>query len=539
MRYPPRLAVAAAAVAAFAAVPLAYIAARAFGAPMEVWARLWTGQIPRLLGNSLALVATTVALTAGLGLTLAWLVERTDLPGRKVWRWLLALPLAIPAYVGAACYIIVLQRGGLLERAVMRVAGAPQGALPLPDLYTLWGATAVIGLLVYPYVYLPAAAALRMTDRRLDEAARLAGRSAPQTFFKVTLPLLLPPLAAGSLLVALYVLSDFGTVSMMRYFTFTNAIYNQFAGQIDRSSAAALSLVLIAISAPLLLGESAVARRDRRLTSSAAWRPLPPRGLGPARWVALAFAALVAFTALGLPLLVFGGLSISATFFPTAADAIWRVGNDDALRTGLNSLLTAGASATLAVLVALAPAHLATRFGGRPARALLALSKVSFALPGLIVALSLVMLFNQAVPVIYGTVAGVVVGYVCRLLPQSASTTETALRGVPPSLEQAARTLGCTPRQAFFRVTLRVAAPGMLASWTLVFITAMKELPTIILLRPPGFDTLPVRIWSAARESVYTQAALPALILIALTMVPVALLYSRRPSLSGDAPREG
>lgn len=537
MRYPPRLLLAATAVAVFATVPLIYIAARAAGAPLEVWARLWTGQIPRLLANSLALVVTTVVLTAGLGLALAWLVERTNLPGRRVWRWLLALPLAIPAYVGAACYIIVLQRGGLLERAVMQLAGAPRGALPLPDLYTLWGATAVIGLLVYPYVYLPAAAALRMADRRLDEAARMAGRSAWQTVTQVTLPLLMPPLAAGALLVALYVLSDFGTVSMMRYFTFTNAIYNQFSGQIDRSSAAALSLVLIAISAPLLLGESAVARRDRRLTSSSAWRPLPPLNLGAARWAALAFVALIAFAALGVPLLVFGGLAISATFFPTAADAIWRVGNDDALRTGLNSLAVAAASATLAVLVALAPAHLAARFGGRPARALLALSKVSFALPGLIVALSLVMLFNQAVPVIYGTVAGVVFGYVCRLLPQSASTAEAALRGVPPSLEQAARTLGCTPRQAFFRVTLRVAAPGMLASWALVFITAMKELPTIILLRPPGFDTLPVRVWSAARESVYTQAALPALMLIALTMIPMALLYSRRAARPGDGRR--
>jgi iron(III) transport system permease protein len=236
---------------------------------------------------------------------------------------------------------------------------------------------------------------------------------------------------------------------------------------------------------------------------------------------------LLAGLSLGLPLAVLGGLTLQGFLFPTQADQIWRVNNDSLWQYGFNSLLIAVLAATLATTLALIPTYLAVRYPLRLSRLLLNLSKTAFALPGLIVGLGLVMIFNQWLPLIYGTIIALVLGFTFRLLPQSLATGESSWHRVSPTLEQAARVMGCHSLAAFRRVTLPLAAPALLAGWALVFIAAMKELPTAILLRPPGFDTLPVRIWSAASESVYTQAAPPAFLLVGLTMLTLALLYAR------------
>jgi iron(III) transport system permease protein len=522
-----RLTGAALLVSLLAAAPLFYISLRALAAGPDTWLRLWSGQIPGLLLNTLMLLGTTITFTVVIGVSAAWLVERTNLPGRRVWRWLLALPLAIPAYVAALSYIILLRHGGLLEQAAINWAGFERGQLSLPPLYNLAGATVIIGLCVFPYVYLTVAAALRASDRTLEEAARTAGRSPWGVFRDVTLPLIWPAVAAGALLVGLYVLSDFGTVGMLRYRTFTTAIYNQFTGQIDRSGAAILSFVLVGLTLPLLAAENWFNRRQGRYTRSSAWQPGRPAHLGRWRWPALALVVLLAGLSLGLPLAVLGGLTLQGFLFPTQADQIWRVNNDSLWQYGFNSLLIAVLAATLATTLALIPTYLAVRYPLRLSRLLLNLSKTAFALPGLIVGLGLVMIFNQWLPLIYGTIIALVLGFTFRLLPQSLATGESSWHRVSPTLEQAARVMGCHSLAAFRRVTLPLAAPALLAGWALVFIAAMKELPTAILLRPPGFDTLPVRIWSAASESVYTQAAPPAFLLVGLTMLTLALLYAR------------
>lgn len=356
----------------------------------------------------------------------------------------------------------------------------------------------------------------------------MAGRSGWATFRQITLPLVLPAVAGGALLVGLYVLSDFGTVAMLRYRTFTTAIYNQFTGQIDRSGAAVLSVVLILLALPLLFGEGWFSRRQRRLTSDTAWRPRQLVKLGRWRWLALPLVTLVVLLALGLPLLVLGGLSVQGWLFPTEADRIWGINNEGIWVFGLNSLLVATLAATFATLLAMGPLYLAVRFPSRLSRIVLTLSRSPFALPGIIIGLAFVLLINRWAPIIYGTIFALVFAFIFRLLPQSLSTGESALRGVAPSLEEAARTMGVSPARVFWRVTLPVAAPGIAASWALVFITAMKELPTAILLRPPGFDTLPVRIWAAASESVHTQAAPPAFLLILLTtLMLLPIMHSR------------
>lgn len=523
-RTPIQLALPAFAISLLAAVPLGYVAVRAAGVSPQVWDRLWAAHIPGLLLATVLLVVSTMLTTVVLGVGAAWLVERTDLPGRTIWRVLLALPLAIPAYVAALCWIILLRRGGVLEQAAMQWFGLERGALPLPVIYNLGGATLAISLCVYPYVFLMAAAALRSTDQSLEDAARLCGRSAWGAFWSVTLPLIAPAVAAGTLLVGLYALADFGTVSMLRYRTFTMAIYQQFGGSIDRSAAAALSLVLIALTVPLLLGEGWAGRRERRISREGAWRPHTPIVLGRWRWPALLAVGGLVFAALGVPVLILGGLSVQSVFFPSEADRIWQINNDGLLAFGLNSLVLAAAAATLATLLALLPAYLAVRFPSRFSRWLINLNKSAFALPGVIIGLGFVFLLNRWLPAVYGTVGALLIGFVFRLLPQSVATGEATLRAVTPALEQAARTMGRNPLAVFREVTAPIAAPGLLAGWILVFITAMKELPTAILLRPPGFDTLPVRIWAAASESVHTQAAPAALVLILLTMAALLVL---------------
>ncbi|HET9493646.1 MAG TPA: ABC transporter permease subunit, partial [Chloroflexia bacterium] len=235
---PTGLLLGALAVGLLAITPLVYIILRAAGADAGGWSRLLGARVPGLLANTVALVISVAAFTAVLGVALAWLVERTDLPGRRFWRWGLAMPLAVPAYVGALCYLILFRRGGLFEQALIQWGGFELGQVPLPPIFSLAGVTIVIGLFTFPYVYLPVSAALRSTNQTLEEAARMSGRGPWSTFASVALPLAMPAILAGVLLVSLYVVSDFGTVSLLRDRTFTTAIYTPFTGDIDRSGAA-------------------------------------------------------------------------------------------------------------------------------------------------------------------------------------------------------------------------------------------------------------------------------------------------------------
>ncbi len=527
--YPFRLAAITTLIAVAAATPLFYIALRAAEAPLATWSRLWTGQITPLILKTVLYVVFTMLLSTVVGVSLAWFVERTNMPGRAVLRWLCALPLAMPAYLCAVCYIILLRRGGVLDLFGMALTGLAPGQLPVFDVYSLAGVVIITSLCVYPYVYLPVSATLRTGNYALEEAARMLGHNRVRIILRVTLPMIAPAVAAGALLVGLYALSDFGTMAMLRYSTFTTAIFNQFAGQVDRASAAVLSFVLIALTLPLLFGEAILARRRRRFTTQQVVRPPRPAHLGSWRWIAFAWVVVVLFLALGLPIAVLMGLAINGTLAPTEVDRIWSVGSENVWQHGMNSVLLAAGAATLATLIALAPAYLATRWPNRISSLLVGLSKSPNALPGIITGLALIMLFNRWTPLIYGTQFALLLGFALRMLPQALTTGESALRNVPANIEQVARTLGCTRFMAFARVTIPAALPGIMASWALVFITAMKELPTALLLRPPGFDTLSVRIWSAASESVHTQAAIPALLLLITTLVPLALLFSRNP----------
>jgi iron(III) transport system permease protein len=378
-------------------------------------------------------------------------------------------------------------------------------------------------LSTYPYVFLLAQAALRDLDPSLEEAARSLGLSRRRAFARVTVPALRPAVGAGALLVALYTLSDFGVVSLMRYDALTRAIYLQYRSLFDRTPAAVLALVLVALTAVVLLVEWRLRGRGRLYRSSpgAARRSAPVR-LGRWQWPALAWCTLVTGVFLALPATVLGywlvrGIRTERELEVPVAET-------------LHSLGASGLAALAAVAAALPVAALALRYPARWTALLERLSYAGNALPGIVIALSLVFFGARYLTPLYQTLTLLVFAYVVRFFPQALSGVESSLERVNPRLEEAARGLGRGPVATALRVTVPLVRSGVLAGAALVFLSAMKELPATLLLRPIGFDTLATEVWRFTSVGAYSQAALPALLLIAVS-APFLYLVSaeRRP----------
>lgn len=523
--FSPRLAFAAGVVALFVAIPLAYIFVRAVGAEPTAWQRLLQARLWTLLGNTLAL---TVAVTGGallVGAGMAWLTERTDLPGRRIFRWLLALPLAIPAYIGGIVHLALLRpRGGYLPQALAALFGGP---VPTPSPLGFWGAAFILTLFTYPYVYLLSGAAFRSLHASLEETARTFGRTPWQALWQVTLPALRPGLAAGALLVALDVLAEYGTVALLRYETFSSAIFVQLAGRYDRSAAAVLSGVLVALAVVILWGELRLQGRRRFTQVEGNWRPAPPTPLG--RWRLPAFLLVLATVSASLlvPVAVLAVWSIQSLLDPETLSAVFRTGSQGFGNFTWNSLWTSGLAALLAVTLSLPVALFAVRYPNPLSRFIARFCQIGYAIPGVVIALSLLLLVNRWLPFFYATPLVVVLAYVLRYMPQAVRASESALSQLSSSLEEAARSLGRTSLQTLFQVTLPLVLPGLLAGGALVFLTSLKDLPATLLLRPAGFDTLAVRVWVWAEDGFYAQAAPAALLLVLVSALPLYFLLRR------------
>jgi len=490
------LALAGALVAALAALPLAYLVIRSAGADADAWETLLRFRTLELVGRTLALVGTVTAAALGIGVTLAWLVVRTDLPARRLVAVAAALPLVIPSYVVALALIAAVGPGGLLGQGNW-IFGFP-------------GAWTALTLATYPYVYLLCAAALRRADPALEEAARALGRTRAQVFRQVTLPVMRPSASAAAVLVALYTLSDFGVVSLMRFDALTRAIFTQYRTLFDRTPAALLGLLLVVLTIGVLALEARGRGRGRVVRAGAgAARPATITPLG--RWRAPAAAAVgcVLAAAFAMPVATLVGWALR----PSAEAP----GAGDLLAWATNSVLISAAAAVVAILAALPLATLVARRPGRLSRGLERATFASNALPGIVVALSLVFFATRTVTPLYQTLPLLVFAYVVRFLPQALSGARDALGRVSPELEQAARGLGAGPARTFQRVTFPLLLPGLYAGATLVFLSTMKELPATLLLRPIGYDTLATQVWSATGTSSYAAAAPPALALIALS----------------------
>jgi iron(III) transport system permease protein len=490
------------AAVALVCLPLAYLLVRVAGAGPDAWSILERPRTVSLVGQTVALVAAVTACAVVVAVPAAWLVARSDLPGRRFWAVALALPLVLPSYV--------------LALALLAVSGA-DGLLGLPAIDGFDGALIALTLATYPFVFLLSVATLRGSDPALEEAARGLGRSPPRVFLEVTLPLLRPSVGAGALLVALYTLADFGVVSLMRADALTRAVFLQYRGAFDREPAAVLALLLVALTVLVLVAEGRARSRLSAGTGGARTvRVASPVPLGRWRVPALAFCGALAGVALLVPvgvLVVWMARDVPSLEGVAAATA--------------NSLGVAVAAAAVTTVAALPVAILAGRFP-RPWTTLLERTGyLSNALPGIVAALAFVFFATRHAPLVYQSVTLLVAAYLVRFFPQALAGASAGLSRAEPKLEEASRSLGRGAWSTLATVTVPVVGPGLLAGAALVLLSTLKELPATLILRPTGFDTLATEVWTATSISQFSAAALPALLLCVLAAPAVYLLVAR------------
>ncbi|WP_245719462.1 ABC transporter permease [Pelagirhabdus alkalitolerans] len=503
------------AIAFIMAIPLFYVIQRSATAGVDRWMRLLDERIPSLLWNTFSLAFMVTLFAVVIGVSLAWFVNRTNLPGAKYWRWLLALPLVIPPYVGAMTYIIVFGPSswlrGFFEQSTFL------GDYPI-NIYSFWGVFFTLTMFTYPYVYLIASASLRKMNRNFEEVARSQGLTTSQIFWRVNLPFLRPSIGAGAILVSLYVLSDFGAISMLRYVTFTAAIYYQRAG-FDTESASVLSLVLIIATVLILWVEARTKSKSNYYQTSNQFREPEQLSLGRWKWFVTGFVWFIFFVSVILPI----GVLIYWSYIGIQHGAL----DHRFFEFAFNSFRLSSFAAIISMALALPLVYLKARHPSIITGVIDRISYVGYALPGVIIALGFVFVFNNHLPILYNTFYVVAIAFVVRFLPQALQSAEASLNLVSPRVDEAARSLGYPPWKIMYKVIFPTIRPGILAGGALVFVSAIKELPATLMLRPPGFDTLAIRVHYEASEALYHQAAPPALIIVLISLIPLRYLLKK------------
>lgn len=484
---------------------------RVFDATPAAWDTLFSTRTLGLVWRSFALTATVTATACVLGVGGAWVLARTDIGFRRGWGVLIALPLVIPSYVLAMVIISATGATGLI---------ADLTGYTFPSISGFVGSWIALSLSTYPYVYLITSAALTRVDPTLEDAARGLGATRTRVFRTVVLPQLRPAIGAGALLAALYTLSDFGAVSLMRFDTFTRAIYAQYSGRIDRSPAILLSIVLILLAAVIITAEWRTRGRGSIFTSSpsrSASRVRLSRA-GRSLWTA-GLAALVAVGTV-VPIAVLGGWVLRG------------LANDVEFVIPWNAVVGSITGATLAAIVAMAftipTVVLIVRHQSKRTEVLEKSIFALFSLPHITIAIAVVAFTVTWLRPVYQSLGVLVAVYAAMFLAQSVSSAKSSLMAIDPTVDDASRSLGRGRFQTLWRVQLPLMRTGLLAGGALVFVTTLKELPVTLLLSPPGFSTLAVRTWAAADELLYTRAATAALILVAMSVIPVYFLSIRR-----------
>lgn len=491
------------------------------------------GGVGGMVATTLALTALVALGTAVLGTGLAWLVSVHEFPGRRVLSWVLVLPLAMPAYILGFVFLSTFDYAGPVQTTLRGVLGDGLGPLPVRS---LGGATAVLVLTLYPYVYLLVRSALTDLAPTAYDAARTLGASPARAFRAVLLPLARPSLAAGLALVTMEVLTDFATVQYFNVRTVSVGVYLTWKGSFDVASAVSLASLVLLFAVAVLAAERALRGGARYHQRGGRGRGLERQRLSGVRAVAAtATCGLVAALAFGLPVLRLLTWAWSA------------VGDSDPLvddRFGdhlTSSVVVALVAAATCVLVSLVLAH-ALRLGGGPwVRGAAQVTTFGYAVPGAVVGIGVLALFEAADQLleslgreggtgvlVTGSVLGILVAYVVRFTAPAYQAVDASFGRIPPTVSASALTLGAGPTRLLARVHLPLARSGVAVALTLVVVDAVKELPLVLLLRPFGFTTLSVWVYELASENFWERAALPALLIVLVAVVPVALTFRQR-----------
>ncbi|MCG8423085.1 MAG: iron ABC transporter permease [Proteobacteria bacterium] len=500
-------------------LPLLYLIVRSSDLGVDAARAVFTrSQTWWALARTVVLGLGVAAACVTLSVPLAWLTHATDLPGRRAFRIILNLPLAVPSYVSAFVVIATLAPGGWLYQLAQYVGVTP-------DIYGGWGAFLAL-LYTYPFALLSIQAALGRTDPRIWESARILGAGPRQAFWRVVMPGLRPAMASGGLLVALYAIGDFGAVSLSRYQSLSYIIYIREKSLFDRDEATFLALLLISV-ATLLVASLLVlrGRTDQATTTHGSHRTWPVIALGAWRWPSFALCLAVAGVGVALPMAL-------------VVYWLWRgvrQGHDLSFPVAelSNSLILSAGGAALIVSLALIPAIVNRYARGRRQRGMHMLTHIGYALPGIVVALALVSFATAYAYPLYQTFSLLMLAYVIRFFPLAIHTVDDAVASHNRGLFLAARSLGCSPIAASVRVIVPAMKPAILAGFLAVFIAVLKELPVTLLLSPIELTTLATRIWSLTEDAYYSQVAPAVLILLALAVAGLLLAPDTRPRPGG------
>jgi iron(III) transport system permease protein len=465
-----------------------------------------------LLWNTVSLTVVVTALCAVIGTVAAWFVERTDLPGRRIWAVLVVVPIGIPDFVT-----------GFGWKSIF------------PSLGGFGGATLVMTLAVYPLVYLPVAASLRHADPASEEVARSLGLGRLRTFLRVTLPQVKLAVLGGCLLVGLVMLAEYGAFEILGFHTFTTEIYTEFLTGFNAPAACALSLVLVVLSLLLLTGEGLSRGRGRTSRTGALAARVPrPHRLGRATVPVLGGFFLLVGLALGVPVgaivywIVHG--SNGAYTLPTAS----------IFAAALHTVLYSGAAGVLATVAALPVAILSVRHAGRVSALIERSNYLVLAMPGLVIALALTYFSERyAAGFLYQSSTMLIAAYAIMFFPLALVAVRTSVAQAPASLEEVGRSLGRGRLEVLWRLTLPLAAPGLAAAFCLVFLEAVTELTATLVLIPTGAHTLATQFWVYQTNISYGQAAPYAGLMVLIAAVPSCVLgrwFDRLPSRAAVSP---
>ncbi len=517
-------------IASLTALPLLVLFISLFSQQSDIWQHLYQYVLPELLLNTFWLVLGVAFGSCVLGVLLAWLTVMVDFPGRKFFSWALLLPMALPAYVLAFIAIGLLDFTGPLQTLLRDWFGSSAW---FPRIRSRGGVIVVMTLAFYPYVYLLTRNAFLTQGKSALEAAQSLGLTRWQAFYKVALPMARPWIAGGVLLVIMETCADFGTVAAFNYDTFTTAIYKTWYGLFSLPAASQLASILVLIILALLLIEQFSRGRTRFSTSAKQSASFTPQVLtGKSRWFAFAFCAFI---------------WLIAFLIPVAQLAWWAAQHLADLDTRYfsflwHSLLLAAMTALLVTFCALLLSYANRRHPDPFMRITTRLATLGYALPGAVLAVGFFVpvawLDNALIATIknitgietkvflQGTLLIMLTAYLVRFLAVGFNSVDAAMQRITPHIDDAARSLGLTPRSMLARVHLPMLRSGLATAMALVFVDVMKEIPITLMTRPFGWDTLAVRIYSLTSEGQWEQAALPALALVIAGIVPIILLVN-------------
>lgn len=482
-------------VASVSILPIFFLATRAFDqgltASIEV---LFRPRTLELLTNTITLLSIVCLSSAVLGTATAWAVTRLDLPAPRLWKTLVCLPLGVPSFVSAFAWLTSFP--------------TVTGLLPLAALMTLVST---------PFVTVPVMAALTQVDHSLAEVARTLGRNRIYVFFTITLKQIAPAIGAGTIIVALYTIADFGAPAMMRYETLTVGVYGQVISGVAKHSPAAIALLISVIAAVLVVAENRLRRRDHN-QSTRHYQPPALRLPHPARIAVIVALLTIAVLSILAPL---AALFHRWIIYSTTATDWARIG-----QAALTTIALAALSATIALIASVAVAYLSARVRSPIISAIEATTFMGHALPGVVLALAMVSLTLTLTPWAYQSLGALVATYVLLFMPKAIGSARAGFQGVSVESEEVAQTLGDSPMRAWMRVSIPGAWAGIAAGWLLVATAVMKELPATLMLRPNSVHTLATELWNNSSIGAYGGAAPVGLALLAVGMIP-ALMLSR------------